>query len=144
MLKKISTVDSVERVARSSLSTMASRFGVVDSFDPEDNLQGGMRYLSSLLQTFGGDITLATAAYNAGEQAVLHLSRTRDGEVRQVGVVPTFDHVAFTCTDDPAMQSVLRTMAIQFTVDDAPERAQRQIFFRDPAGNGVELNFVLD
>jgi soluble lytic murein transglycosylase-like protein len=48
----------------------ATRFGVVDSFDPEDNLQGGMRYLSSLLQTFGGDITLATAAYNAGEQAV--------------------------------------------------------------------------
>jgi catechol 2,3-dioxygenase-like lactoylglutathione lyase family enzyme len=80
----------------------------------------------------------------AGEQAVLHLSRTRDGEVRQVGVVPTFDHVAFTCTDDLAMQSVLRTMAIQFAVDDAPERAQRQIFFRDPAGNGVELNFVLD
>lgn len=48
----------------------ATRFGVVDSFDPEDNLQGGMRYLSSLLQTFGGDMTLATAAYNAGEQAV--------------------------------------------------------------------------
>jgi soluble lytic murein transglycosylase-like protein len=48
----------------------AIRFGVADSFDPVQNLQGGMGYLSWLLQLFEGDVTLATAAYNAGEGAV--------------------------------------------------------------------------
>jgi glyoxylase I family protein len=80
----------------------------------------------------------------AGDQALLHLSATRPGEVRQVGVTPTFDHVAFTCTDDSAMQDTLRAQDIAYSVEDAPQRAQRQIFFRDPAGNGIELNFSLD
>jgi catechol 2,3-dioxygenase-like lactoylglutathione lyase family enzyme len=79
----------------------------------------------------------------AGENAVLHLSRTHAEEVREVGVVPTFDHVAFTCTEDAAMQKVLRDLGIPFDVDDSPQRAQRQVFFRDPAGNGIELNFDL-
>ena len=41
----------------------------------------------------------------AGEQAVLHLSGTRADEVREVGVTPTFDHVAFRCDDDAAMRA---------------------------------------
>jgi len=39
---------------------------VVDSFDPKDNIRGGVRYLRFLLDTFRGDVTLALAAYNAG------------------------------------------------------------------------------
>ena len=80
----------------------------------------------------------------AGEQAVLHLSGTRTDEVREVGVTPTFDHVAFRCDDDAAMRATLDAAGIHFVVEDAPERSQRQIFFRDPAGNGIELNFTLD
>ncbi len=80
----------------------------------------------------------------AGEQAVLHLSGTRTDEVREVGVTPTFDHVAFRCDDDAAMRATLDAAGIQYAVEDAPERSQRQIFFRDPAGNGIELNFRLD
>ncbi len=79
----------------------------------------------------------------AGEQAVLHLSGTRAGEVREVGVVPTFDHVAFRCDDDATMRLTLDAAGISYAVEDAPERAQRQISLRDPAGNGIELNFVL-
>ena len=79
----------------------------------------------------------------AGEQAVLHLSGTRADEVREVGVVPTFDHVAFRCDDDAAMRATLDAAGIRYAVEDAPERSQRQIFFRDPAGNGIELNFRL-
>lgn len=79
----------------------------------------------------------------AEEQAVLHLSGTRAGEVREVGVVPTFDHVAFRCDDDAAMRTTLDAAGISYVVEDAPERAQRQIFLRDPAGNGIELNFTL-
>ena len=48
----------------------AARFGVRDVFDPEDNLRGGMAYLRWLLAYFQGDLTLALAAYNAGEGAV--------------------------------------------------------------------------
>ncbi|MGH8123189.1 MAG: VOC family protein, partial [Rudaea sp.] len=79
----------------------------------------------------------------AGDSAVLHLSATRAGEVREVGVVPTFDHVAFICADDEAMRAALDATGVRYSAEDAPERAQRQIFLRDPAGNGIELNFTL-
>ncbi len=45
----------------------ADRFGVSDSYDPEANIYGGVRYLRWLLQTFNGNADLAIAAYNAGE-----------------------------------------------------------------------------
>ena len=38
--------------------------------DPRTNLQAGARYLAWLLRTFGGQVELALAAYNAGEGAV--------------------------------------------------------------------------
>jgi len=48
----------------------ARRFGVTDRFDPLENLRGGVEYLAGLLRLFSGDVTLALAAYNAGENAV--------------------------------------------------------------------------
>ena len=39
---------------------------VANSFNPSDNIRGGVRYLRFLLDTFKGDVTLALAAYNAG------------------------------------------------------------------------------
>jgi soluble lytic murein transglycosylase-like protein len=48
----------------------AQRFGVEDVWDPEQNLRGGMAYLRWLLDHFDGDVKLALAGYNAGEQAV--------------------------------------------------------------------------
>ncbi len=49
----------------------AERFGVVDPFDPRENVRAGARYLKWLLDLFGGELRLALAAYNAGEQAVI-------------------------------------------------------------------------
>jgi soluble lytic murein transglycosylase-like protein len=39
---------------------------VSNTFDPTDNIRGGVRYLRFLLDTFKGDVSLALAAYNAG------------------------------------------------------------------------------
>lgn len=39
---------------------------VADRFNPKDNVEGGVRYLRFLLDTFRGDVSLALAAYNAG------------------------------------------------------------------------------
>ncbi|HEX5481871.1 MAG TPA: lytic transglycosylase domain-containing protein [Terriglobia bacterium] len=49
----------------------AERFGVENPFDPRQNIQGGVHYLRYLLNTFNGNVPLAVAAYNAGENSVL-------------------------------------------------------------------------
>ena len=48
----------------------AREMGVVDPMSPDENIHGGVRYLASLMQRVDGNITLATAAYNAGPGAV--------------------------------------------------------------------------
>jgi soluble lytic murein transglycosylase-like protein len=48
----------------------AASLGVEDALDPEQNLDGGVRHLGSLLALYEGDLTRALAAYNAGEGAV--------------------------------------------------------------------------
>lgn len=66
--------DAVSRKGAQGLMQLmpatADRFGVRDSFDPRENLHGGTRYLKKLLGMFDGDLSLALAAYNAGENAV--------------------------------------------------------------------------
>jgi len=49
----------------------AVRFGVENPFDPKQNIEAGVTYLKYLLDLFGGDLSLALAAYNAGENSVL-------------------------------------------------------------------------
>lgn len=49
----------------------AKRYGVEDSYDPLQNIQGGAAYLRDLLTLFGNDLHLAIAAYNAGEGMVM-------------------------------------------------------------------------
>jgi soluble lytic murein transglycosylase-like protein len=53
---------------------------VADSYNPSDNIRGGVRYLRFLLDTFKGDVTLALAAYNAGL-----------GKVAKHGGVPPYE-----------------------------------------------------
>lgn len=81
LVKAVIRVESeFDRYARSSKGAQglmqlmpftAQRFGVADAFDPRQNVFGGTQYLRLLLDLFGGDLTKALAAYNAGEGAVL-------------------------------------------------------------------------
>ena len=49
----------------------AERMMVTDSFDPRQNIFGGVRLLRVLANEFNGDLELTVAAYNAGDSSVI-------------------------------------------------------------------------
>jgi len=55
----------------------AEELGVLDSFDIEENIDGGTRYLKQMLTLFDGDLEKALAAYNAGPNTI----RSHGGEI---------------------------------------------------------------
>ena len=61
------------------MPALADEMGVSDSFDPRENIRGGVRYLKRLLDYHNGDLDLALASYNAGP-----------GNVERYGGVPPF------------------------------------------------------
>jgi soluble lytic murein transglycosylase-like protein len=52
------------------IPTTAQRFGAYDVFNPQQNVDAGVKYLRTLLERYNGNLDLALAAYNAGEGAV--------------------------------------------------------------------------
>lgn len=61
------------------MPSTAAGLGVTDAFDPQQNVEAGVRYLRGQLDRFGGNESLALAAYNAGP-----------GNVMKYGGVPPF------------------------------------------------------
>ncbi len=65
---------------------IAARYGADDRYDPAENVRAGTQYLRDLLEKYDDDLTLALAAYNAGETAV-----TRSGnQIPRNNETPTY------------------------------------------------------
>jgi soluble lytic murein transglycosylase-like protein len=52
------------------IPTTAQRYGAYDVFNPQQNIDAGVKHLKWLLERYNGNLDLALAAYNAGEGAV--------------------------------------------------------------------------
>ena len=80
----------------------------------------------------------------AGERPVLHLAEADADEVCDAPVSGTFNHASFDCADKPEFERRLAARGIPYRTARVPLTGQVQLFFRDPAGNGVELAFASD
>ncbi|MFM1652723.1 lytic transglycosylase domain-containing protein [Brevibacillus sp. B_LB10_24] len=71
------------------MDATARSLQVRDSFDPQQNLAGGVRYLRDLLQRYDGNVKVALAAYNAGPGRVDRLGIATDDDFdRKAGELP--------------------------------------------------------
>jgi len=99
-------------------------------------------YCDILGLTVGKRVASTTYGYwlYIGDNDVVHLAEYKTPEPPQLNVHGTFDHVSFTCTDMPAMEAHLTNHGVLYTTR-ILANSIRQINLKDPAGNGVELNF---
>jgi catechol-2,3-dioxygenase len=77
----------------------------------------------------------------AGDAAVVHLVETSAGQTTAPPPT-TLDHVAFTCTGIDDFEAKLNSLGIAYRKAGVPGARVQQLFVKDPAGNGVELNFA--
>ncbi len=99
-------------------------------------------YCDILGLTIGKRVASTTYGYwlYIGSNDVVHLAEYKTPEPPQLHVHGPFDHVSFTCTDMPAMEAHLAKHGVAYTTR-ILANSIRQINLKDPAGNGVELNF---
>ena len=78
----------------------------------------------------------------AKEKDVLHLSSSKDNVKNLINVNSTLDHVSFSASDKVFFTEILARNNIFFKERYIPEIDIEQLFFKDPAGNGIELIFL--
>jgi len=79
---------------------------------------------------------------SADGKDVLHLSTTKNNEVKDHHVNSTFDHLAFSANNMAFYKKMLTDNNIAYSYREVPEIGTKQLFFKDPVGNGIELIFV--
>jgi catechol 2,3-dioxygenase-like lactoylglutathione lyase family enzyme len=81
----------------------------------------------------------------AGGHPVLHLPEQLAHEPRRGAVDPaaptTFDHTAYAGTNPTETAARLHALDVPFRESRSAQSRQHQFFLKDPAGNGVEINF---
>lgn len=77
----------------------------------------------------------------ANGHPVVHLMAAKE-EGSMPDEVGSIDHVAFACSDYEATCLHLERQGIAYRTSAVPGTPQRQVFIRDPLGNGIELNFT--
>ena len=99
-------------------------------------------YCDILGLTVGRRVASTTYGYwlYIGTNDVVHLAEYKTATPPAINVHGTYDHVSFTCTDMPAMEAHLTKHGVTYT-SRILANGVRQINLKDPAGNGVELNF---
>ena len=78
----------------------------------------------------------------AKEKDVLHLSSLKDNVKNLTNVNSTLDHISFSASDKVFFIGLLERNNIIFKERYIPEINIEQLFFKDPAGNGIELIFL--
>jgi len=73
----------------------------------------------------------------AGDRPIVHLT-----ESAAVNEGAALDHIAFACDGADELMERLQKNGVAYQVDSVPGADQLQLFLRDPAGVGVELNFT--
>lgn len=95
-------------------------FGLTEGFRPKSTIGGFWLY--------------------SGERALIHLAESNQHyRNERQGYL---DHIAFQTTGLEKVISKLKTTDVEFTHDYFPEINMTQLFFKDPAGTGVEVNFL--
>lgn len=96
--------------------------------------------LLGLTQGFRPQSTIRGFWLYSGEQALIHLAESNEhfASERQ----GYLDHIAFQTTGLKDLVAMLNMHKIPFTHDYFPEIHMTQLFFKDPAGTGVEINFI--
>lgn len=96
----------------------ARRFGVTNSFDPDQNINAGTQYLSWLLKRFNGNEQLAIAGYNAGEgnidkyRGIPPFKETRNYVVRVMGL---YKNAPYLSQVSATIQNTVATLAPAIT-----------------------------
>jgi soluble lytic murein transglycosylase-like protein len=104
----------------------ARRFGVSNTFDPADNIQGGVRYLRFLLDYYHDDYTKSIAAYNAGEAAVDKYNGVPP-YAETIGYVRIVSKNLSAARQNQAGGSVISTVAAEPAADNTHPRIQAEI-----------------
>lgn len=106
-----------------------------------DDVDTTVRFYSDILQLEVGPrpaLTFPGAWLYSGGKPIVHISGGRSREELRHGVL---DHMAFTATDLPATLAALKERGVKHVCRRQPTSGTWQVFFDDPNGATIELDF---
>lgn len=106
------------------MPSTAKSLGVTDSYDAEQNIMGGAKYISQLLKKYDGNTSLALAAYNAGSGNVAKYGGIPPFKETQNYVRKVLGYLQERTTIPSEKNSVTSTSSAPITQDDTETNSQ--------------------